>query len=411
MEMNNKISPQIESELRRYKTLVDTANAVIMAHDDEWRVTIMNSYACKLLGYEEGEMIGEDIRQLLEESEFKRAEPVRRKVKIDPDKSVGGFEQYLWKKGKKERVLISWNVSAVKDSKGKLIGIQGVGQDITERKKIQEILKSSEEKWRSLVENAPNIIMIVTRDGTIEFINRTVSGIRTEEAAGRKLYDYIEDKYHDIVEKTIERVFKSGTIDSYKIKGMGPNNTISWYETQVGPIKHAGKVTGVILITADITGRRKAEEKLKASEKKLQAQKKALQEKTIALRELLEQVSFEKRQIQENISTNIEKLLLPHVRKLKKKRTRADKKYLELMEKDIGKLASSFGRKISEKQLKLSPREIEISDMISGGLSSKEIAKILNISRGTVDRHREKIRRKLNLTNRKTNLASFLQNL
>jgi DNA-binding CsgD family transcriptional regulator len=60
---------------------------------------------------------------------------------------------------------------------------------------------------------------------------------------------------------------------------------------------------------------------------------------------------------------------------------------------------------------KLSPIEIQIGNMIKHGLSSKAIARIRGISPATVNRHRENIRRKLNLTNNKMNLASYLNGI
>ncbi len=61
--------------------------------------------------------------------------------------------------------------------------------------------------------------------------------------------------------------------------------------------------------------------------------------------------------------------------------------------------------------MELTPREIEICDMIKNGISGKGIAGIINISHGTIERHRNNIRRKLGIKNRKINLSSFLKTL
>ena len=137
----------------KFRMIYDTANAIIMAHDRDFKVVYMNPYACKVLGYEEGEMIGKDIRPMLEKSEYERAETVRQQVTIDPNMQVEGFEQYYLKKGG-GRILISWNVTALKDAEGNAVGILGVGQDITKRKRAEEererLLADLEAKNREL---------------------------------------------------------------------------------------------------------------------------------------------------------------------------------------------------------------------------------------------------------------------
>ncbi|MCX6356103.1 MAG: helix-turn-helix transcriptional regulator [Candidatus Aureabacteria bacterium] len=61
--------------------------------------------------------------------------------------------------------------------------------------------------------------------------------------------------------------------------------------------------------------------------------------------------------------------------------------------------------------MRLTPREIEICNMIKGGLSGKEIAELLRISFKTVERHRNDIRRKFKIVGKKVNLITFLQNI
>ncbi len=141
-------------------------------------------------------------------------------------------------------------------------------RDVTERIRAQEALRDSEENWRSLVENAPNIIMVVDSDGTLKFINHTVSDINPEEPIGRTLYSYIEPQFHDVVRQTIRQVFQTGRPGSYEIRGTGSRGGVSWYETQVGPIRRDEQVVAAILITADTTERKRAEEKLRDSEER-----------------------------------------------------------------------------------------------------------------------------------------------
>jgi len=142
----------------------------------------------------------------------------------------------------------------------------GACEDVTERKTTEDALRESEEKWRSLAENAPNIIVIVDRVGTIQFINRTVVNARPEEIVGRSVYDFIDPEHHNVVKKTIEQVFQTGEGGRYEISGIGPKGSVAWYETHAGPIKRNGQVASVTLITTDFTERRKLEQQLRIKE-------------------------------------------------------------------------------------------------------------------------------------------------
>ena len=83
-------------------------------------------------------------------------------------------------------------------------------------------------------------------------------------------------------------------------------------------------------------------------------------------------------------------------------------KYLDLLKKNFADIVSPFVDGNQEVLTKLSPIELLIANMIKHGLSSKEIANIRGISPATVNRHRESIRNKLGLINRKINLVSYL---
>ena len=161
----------------------------------------------------------------------------------------------------------------------------------------------------------------------------------------------------------------------------------------------------------EINERKGTEKALRESERKLKGQKMVLERKNVALGEVIEQVEHEKRQVKNNVVLNVEKLLLPLLRKLRGKATRIENQYIDLLQSTCEELASSFGKKLSMENMKLSPREIEICNMIKGGLSGKEIAELLRLSFKTVERHRNDIRKRLKLVGRKVNLGTFLQGL
>jgi DNA-binding CsgD family transcriptional regulator len=85
------------------------------------------------------------------------------------------------------------------------------------------------------------------------------------------------------------------------------------------------------------------------------------------------------------------------------------RQYAELLRTNLEDIVSPFVNQLSTAHLSLTSTEINICNMIRGGLQAKEIAKIRGVSVGTINRHREHIRRKLKLTNSDINLMTYLQ--
>jgi PAS domain S-box-containing protein len=157
----------------------------------------------------------------------------------------------------------------------------------------------------------------------------------------------------------------------------------------------------------EITERKKVEQALIESESKLQEQKLALEQKNIALREVIAQIEVEKRKIKDDIETNVTAVVSPILEKLKIGKNSL--KYVNLLQHHIERLTSSFSSEITRSSLKLTPREIEVCNMVKGGLTSKDISNLLSISYRTVEKHRRNIRQKIGISNKDVNLTSFLR--
>jgi DNA-binding NarL/FixJ family response regulator len=153
----------------------------------------------------------------------------------------------------------------------------------------------------------------------------------------------------------------------------------------------------------------KAEADLRAAHKAIQTEHQALQEANIALRAVLSRLEDEKQEIRASILANIQKIIMPIVFELELEVTGRQRSYVTLLRQSLQEIASPFLTQLSRDHMQLTPVEIAISTMIRNGLSTKEIAQLRCISAATVRRHRENIRRKLGLRNRKVNLATYLQ--
>jgi DNA-binding CsgD family transcriptional regulator len=155
----------------------------------------------------------------------------------------------------------------------------------------------------------------------------------------------------------------------------------------------------------------KAESELRQAHLELEREHKALQEVNIALRSVMSRLEEDKRSIQANILSNIRKILMPMVFELELEVSGRQRSLVTLLRQNLQDIASPFLTELTQDHTSLSPTEITICAMIRNGMSTKEIARLRCISAATVRRHRENIRRKLGLRNRKVNLVSYLQSM
>lgn len=141
-------------------------------------------------------------------------------------------------------------------------------QEITIRKNMEESLRESEAKWRSLIEHAPDFIIAVDRQGTILFINHTVPGVTMEQAMGSQLRDYVGADEGDLLQSYIDSVFETGQPVAYEMQS-NASGVSRWYRSRLGPIRKEDQVQGVILIATDVTEQKQAEQALFAEQQLL----------------------------------------------------------------------------------------------------------------------------------------------
>jgi len=155
--------------------------------------------------------------------------------------------------------------------------------------------------------------------------------------------------------------------------------------------------------------RKKAEEDLRQSERELQLKSKTLEEANIALKVLLRQREEDKSVLEENVLSNVRKLILPAIDKLKSQRlNEAQMEHVRVVEAHLQDIISPFLQHLTTRHFDLTPREIQVAALIKEGKTTKDITEYLNISATAVDFHRKNIRSKLGIKNAKTNLRSLL---
>jgi DNA-binding NarL/FixJ family response regulator len=154
---------------------------------------------------------------------------------------------------------------------------------------------------------------------------------------------------------------------------------------------------------------------LKALEKReqdLAAESCRLQEMNTALKVLLRQREDDRQEIEKKVLSNVRKLVLPYVEKLSRTpMSPVQAGYVDVIAANLNNVVSPFLRSLTTVHMDFTPREIEVANLVREGKTAKEIANLLNLSIRSIEFHKDNIRKKLGLSNKKINLRTHLMAL
>jgi PAS domain S-box-containing protein len=261
----------LESE-KKYRELVQNANSIIIRLDTLGKLTFFNEFAQRFLGFTEGEILGKNsVGTIVPETDSagqNLAEMIRHLTHY-PEQYVTNENENMRKNG--ERVWIAWTNKAIRDVNGKITEILCIGNDITERKRIEEALRESEKKFRNIVEASPMGMHMyrLHSDGRLIFSganpaadailgidNQQFIGKTIEEAFPSIIGTEVPDRYRQVCE--LGEPWQTEQIDyeDEQIKG-----AFEVHAFQTAP----GKMATLFL---DITQRKRMEDALRKSEER-----------------------------------------------------------------------------------------------------------------------------------------------
>ncbi|MGB8216909.1 MAG: PAS domain S-box protein [Candidatus Methanoperedens sp.] len=263
---------QVEEELRIKAQLLDDTTDSILVHDLDGNIIYINEGAYKSRGFSKEEMMGMNLREIVT-PEHERLLDSRFKELIEKGEIT--FESAHFRKDKS--IMPVESHPRIIESGGRKL-VLSVIRDITERKRADEALSQSEEKYRILIDNMQEGVFIL-QDGKVQFVNESfarTAGYSMEEIPGRDFLDFIapEDKER-VIGIYSRRLAGENVPKEYELKILKKDGARIITNVNVELIKYRGRAASMGTIK-DITERKRAEEKIEAS----------LKEKEILLREI-----------------------------------------------------------------------------------------------------------------------------
>jgi PAS domain S-box-containing protein len=257
----------------RFRSLAESTSDWVWQVDENAVYTYASPKVKEILGYEPEEVIGKRPFDLMPRNEAKRlAAEFESIAKVR--KAFNRLENVNLRKDGRLVVLETSGVP-VFDGGGNFRGYRGIDRDITERKRVEEALWESEERYRALVENTVLGIAVVDTNYKIIMVNATIAKLFGEPASSFvSKYCFREFEKRKLVCSHCPgaRAMVSGKTEEVETYGVRDDGSRFYVRNRATPFfGRDGVMKGFIEVVEDIGERKKTEEKLKESEERFRA--------------------------------------------------------------------------------------------------------------------------------------------
>jgi len=275
----------------------------------------------------------------------------------------------------------------------------------------------------SFFNDCPIGIVLMDKKGNITDVNTRMKNILNFIPG--KCYKKVKIRYEDILYKKIIPVFNNK--NQYIKAVLNTSNTLFDIRRTIekidgtpvtvlinmGPTFDRNNcLNGIISTVEDITDQKLQEEDKEKLIKKLSHQSQELTELHTVLETLIIHREKDINELEEKIAFNLRGLVIPYMEKLSRSQlNNSSRIYLNIALSNLNDIFSSYGSTLSSKKYRLTPREVEVADLVRKDKSNKEIAEILHLSVRSIESHRRWIRKKLGLHGKKINLRSYIRSM
>jgi PAS domain S-box-containing protein len=251
-----RLEKELAYERNLFKNLMDNLPVAVYFKDREGRLIRV----CKEYEKFHPDAIGKTDFDLYPEEAAREAAEEEKRI-IETGEAIVNREGRTIFEGSEHYWLTT--KAPVYDEEGKVMGIVGITTDITERKRMEEALRASEEKYRSLVESSGDSIYMLSKDLRYLSANKALCsrlGVSSEsEIVGRPYGDFHSPAETRELSEIVKGVFETGEVAYQEHEGRVPG---TWFLRTLSPYRdpRTGEVVAVTVISKDITELKRVEE-------------------------------------------------------------------------------------------------------------------------------------------------------
>lgn len=256
---------KLMKENKHYSLLanvLDKINDAVLVWDKHGKLLSMNKAASNLTGYSIDELKGKKFDIIVSADEIKDAEEKFRLINTESVEYLPIYERkFVNREGR--TIFVEESVSVIKDEKSNILYIIETARDISDRKRLEELLTKERERFYKYFDLAQVIMVILNPEGKIELINQKgceILGYSKIELIGRDWFDFIPEHQKEDVKKVFESIINGKlkpfeNFENFIVNARGEYKLISWRNTYLKD--ENGNITSVLSSGVDITEARK----------------------------------------------------------------------------------------------------------------------------------------------------------
>jgi PAS domain S-box-containing protein len=420
-ELEKKNPEQSQSDYRIPLLLmaIEQSSEGIAVSDLDGNLEYLNHSFAKMHGYSAEELIGKNLSIFHTAQQMPSVKKANKQIK-----KTGSFKGVIWHvthDGTEFPTAI--DSSLVWDNRGNPIAMVWILRDVTKLHRAENMFRENEQETGIVLNSLVEHVIHQDTEMRVIWANRAACesvNLTQEELVGCFCYEIWSQRSLPCSDCPVVEAMKTGQPEE---KEKYTPDGKAWF-VRGYPVRDAnGKIVGAIELALEITERKQAEKELQKSHieleqrvkertRELKNQTKKLEEINTALKVLIDKRDEDKSNLEENVLSNVNNLILPYLNKLKKIVSDSTQKiYIDVLETNVNEIILPFANKLSLKYMSLTPTEIRVANLVKQGIRTKEIAKMLDSSPKTIEAHRENIRKKIGIRNKKANLRSHLLSL
>jgi PAS domain S-box-containing protein len=264
-----RLVEELARERELLRALMDNIPDHIYFKDRQSGFLRVNASVARMFGLSEpGQLVGKTDFDFFTQDHAQQAFDDEQEVVATGKPMIAKEERETWPDGRV--TWVSTTKMPLRDANGTIVGTFGVSHDITERKRAEEAIRASEERYRELFENASDLVFTTDLKGGLTSLNQVAAktiGYSREEATGMNLRQLVDRRQWRLVDQTRERLLAGDSAMSVELEVRTKDGRRVILEVKPGLIYKDGKPVAMQGIGRDITGREAAEMELRQAQK------------------------------------------------------------------------------------------------------------------------------------------------